>query len=85
MPNKLRKKITAGKNRKVTYEYRAPRPRPKVEFTIDSLDYKDPNLLRRYVTDSGRILPRKYTGLSAHFQRRLSRAIKRARQMQLMK
>ena len=42
------------------------------------------NLLRQFVTDKGRILPRKYTGLPAHYQRQLNRAIKRARQMLLM-
>jgi small subunit ribosomal protein S18 len=42
-------------------------------------------LLRQYVTDQGRILPRKYTGMPAHYQRRLTLAIKRARQMLLMK
>ena len=41
--------------------------------------------LRTFVTDQGRILPRKYTGLPAHYQRRLNTAIKRARQMLLMK
>jgi small subunit ribosomal protein S18 len=66
-------------------EKRAPRPKPKVDFTVDALDYKNVNLLRQYVTDQGRILPRKYTGLPAHYQRRLSRVIKRARQMLLMK
>jgi small subunit ribosomal protein S18 len=49
------------------------------------LDYKNVNLLRQFTTDSGRILPRKYTGLPAHYQRRLNRAIKRARQMLLIK
>lgn len=66
-------------------EARTPRPKPKVDFTVEALDYKNVNLLRQYVTDQGRILPRKYTGLPAHYQRRLSRAIKRARQMLLMK
>ena len=42
-------------------------------------------LLRTFVTDNGRILPRKYTGLPATFQRRMTTAIKRARQMLLMK
>ena len=64
---------------------RTPRPKPKVDFTIDALDFKNVTLLRQYVTDAGRILPRKYTGLPAHYQRRLTRAIKRARQMLLMK
>lgn len=66
-------------------ERRPPRPKPKIDFTADALDFKNTNLLRQFVTDQGRILPRKYTGLPAHYQRRLNRAIKRARQMLLMK
>ncbi|MFN3409154.1 MAG: 30S ribosomal protein S18 [Limisphaerales bacterium] len=66
-------------------EARTPRPKPKIDFTIEALDYKNVNLLRQYVTEQGRILPRKYTGLPAHYQRRLTTAIKRARQMLLMK
>ncbi|MGH7943055.1 MAG: 30S ribosomal protein S18 [Limisphaerales bacterium] len=66
-------------------ENRTPRPKPKIDFTADALDYKNTNLLRQYVTDQGRILPRKYTGMPAHYQRRLTTAIKRARQMLLMK
>ena len=66
-------------------EARTPRPKPKIDFTVDTLDFKNTNLLRQFVTDQGRILPRKYTGLPAHYQRRLNIAIKRARQMLLMK
>ena len=66
-------------------ENRTPRPKPKIDFTADALDYKNTNLLRQYVTDQGRILPRKYTGMPAHYQRKLTNAIKRARQMLLMK
>jgi len=66
-------------------EKRTPLPKPKIDFTVDALDYKNVNLLRQFVTDQGRILPRKYTGLPAHYQRQLNRAIKRARQMLLMK
>jgi small subunit ribosomal protein S18 len=66
-------------------EIRTPKPKPKIDFTADMLDCKNTNLLRQYVTDQGRILPRKYTNLPAHYQRRLTRAIKRARQMLLMK
>ena len=68
-----------------TTERRTPRPKPKIDFTLDALDFKNTNLLRTFVTDQGRILPRKYTGLPAHYQRRLNRAIKRARQMLLVK
>jgi small subunit ribosomal protein S18 len=74
-----------GRGRSTTTERRTPRPKPKIDFTVDALDYKNVNLLRQFVTDQGRILPRKYTGLPAHYQRRLNRAIKRARQMLLMK
>ena len=66
-------------------EMRTPRPKPKIDFTVDALDFKNTTLLRQFVTDQGRILPRKYTGLPAHYQRRLNRAIKRARAMLLMK
>ena len=44
-------------------ESRTPRPKPKIDFTIDALDYRNVNLLRQFVTDQGRILPRKYTGM----------------------
>lgn len=71
--------------RRAAPEMRAPRPRPTVDFPIEALDYKNVNLLKRFVTDAGRILPRKYTGLPARFQRRMTRAVKRARQMLLMK
>jgi small subunit ribosomal protein S18 len=72
-----------GKTR--TGETRTPRPKPKIDFTVDALDFKNVTLLRQFVTDQGRILPRKYTGLPAHYQRRLNQSIKRARQMLLMK
>jgi small subunit ribosomal protein S18 len=80
-PNKRGNRGTRGS----TMEIRTPRPKPKIDFTADALDFKNINLLRQFVTDQGRILPRKYTGLPAHYQRRLNRAIKRARQMLLMK
>jgi small subunit ribosomal protein S18 len=73
------------KGRGSAMEVRTPRPKPKIDFTFDALDYKNVNLLKQFVTDQGRILPRKYTGLPAHYQRQLNRSIKRARQMLLMK
>jgi small subunit ribosomal protein S18 len=87
MPRKThteRSKSGTG-GRRGSQEMRTPRPKPKIDFTIDALDFKNVNLLRQFVTDQGRLLPRKYTGLAAHYQRRLSRAVKRARQMLLMK
>ena len=49
-----------------------------------SVDYKDADLLRKFVTDRGKILPRRITGTCAKHQRMLSRAIKRARMVALL-
>jgi len=86
MPRKTRpdKPDKRGRGRSFS-EVRTPRPKPKIDFTVEALDFKNTNLLKQFVTDQGRILPRKYTRLPAHYQRRLNRAIKRARQMLLMK
>jgi small subunit ribosomal protein S18 len=75
----------SSRSRGSALEVRTPRPKPKIDFTFDALDFKNVTLLKQFVTDQGRILPRKYTGLPAHYQRRLNRSIKRARQMLLMK
>ena len=81
-----RKNSKDSKNERGTYAgFRTQRAKPKIDFTIDALDYRNVNLLRQFVTDHGRILPRKYTGLSAQYQRRMTRAVKRARQALLMK
>jgi small subunit ribosomal protein S18 len=87
MPRKTNteKRNRRGGTRRGYGEARIQRPKPKIDFTADALDFKNITLLRQFVTDQGRILPRKYTALPAHYQRRLNRAIKRARQMLLMK
>lgn len=46
---------------------------------IEYIDHKDVGLLRRFLTDRGKILPRRITGVSAFYQRRLAKAVKRAR------
>lgn len=48
------------------------------------IDYKDTETLSKFITERGKILPRRITGVSAYFQRRLSQAIKRARHMALL-
>jgi small subunit ribosomal protein S18 len=83
MPRKTNTDKKEGRGRSM--ERRTPRPKPKIDFTFDAIDYRNVTLLRQFVTDNGRILPRKYTGLPAHYQRQLNRCIKRARQMLLMK
>ena len=51
---------------------------------VDEVDYKDTSLLRRYVNDKNKITARRSTGTCAKHQRRLSMAIKRAREMALL-
>lgn len=48
------------------------------------IDYKDSDSLKRYTTERGKILPRRITGTSLKFQRKLSVAIKRARHLALL-
>ncbi|RKD68100.1 MULTISPECIES: 30S ribosomal protein S18 [Sinobaca] len=64
-----------GKRRKVCY------------FTvnkIEKIDYKDVNLLNKFISERGKILPRRVTGTSARYQRMLTRAIKRSRHVALI-
>ena len=54
------------------------------ENGIIEIDYKDVKLLRRFVNDQGKIMPRRVTGTSAKMHRKLVRAIKRSRSIALM-
>ena len=54
------------------------------ENGITDIDYKDVRLLRRFVNDQGKIMPRRITGSSAKMHRKLVRAIKRSRSIALM-
>jgi small subunit ribosomal protein S18 len=51
---------------------------------IEYIDYKDVDLLRQYTPVSGKILPRRVSGTNPIYQRKLTRAIKRARHMALL-
>ena len=48
------------------------------------IDYKDLNLLKQYVSESGKIVPGRITGTSAKYQRQLADAVKRARYLALL-
>ncbi len=67
---------------------RNDRRRRKVcQFCVDkvtSIDFKDTAKLRKYVSDRGKILPRRMTGTCAMHQRQLTEAIKRARHVALL-
>lgn len=51
---------------------------------IDHPDYKGTDLLKRFISEKGKILPRRVTGTSAKYQRMLTLAIKRSRHMALL-
>ena len=61
---------------------------PRVcQFCTDhnvTIDYKNVDLLRRYITEDGKIRPRRQTGACARHQREMARAIKRARHLSLI-
>lgn len=63
-------------------------PKKKVcafcQAKVDSIDYKDTATLKKYVTEKGKILPRRMTGTCAKHQRVLASAIKRARIVDLL-
>lgn len=67
---------------------RGRRPKRRVcSFCVDKvehIDYKDTNRLKRYITERGKILPRRISGNCAAHQRGLTQAIKRARIVALL-
>ncbi|MBP6756688.1 MAG: 30S ribosomal protein S18 [Bacteroidia bacterium] len=51
---------------------------------IKYIDYKDPDFLLKFVNEQGKLLPRRLTGTSLKFQRKVSQAVKRARHIAIM-
>jgi small subunit ribosomal protein S18 len=67
-------------------EFRGRR-RKRCPFTasgIKEIDYKDVDTLNNFITERGKILPRRITGVSSHYQKLLVAAIKRARHVALL-
>ncbi|MGC1480993.1 MAG: 30S ribosomal protein S18 [Chthoniobacterales bacterium] len=60
-------------------------PRRRIDLAVEAIDYKNPELLKRFVTESGKILPRRMTGMPAHLHRKITREIKRSRASLLMR
>jgi small subunit ribosomal protein S18 len=65
-----------GQNRKKYCRFR--------RFGIKHIDYKDADFLLQFINEQGKILPRRITGNSLKFQRKVASAIKRARQLALL-
>ncbi|MFJ4187924.1 30S ribosomal protein S18 [Kitasatospora sp. NPDC089509] len=61
-----------------------PRPNPLLAAGIEYIDYKDTDLLRRFISDRGKIRSRRVTRLTVQQQRGMARAIKNAREMALL-
>ena len=51
---------------------------------IKYIDYKDPQFLLKFINEQGKLLPRRITGNSLKFQRKVSEAVKKARQMAIL-
>lgn len=63
------------------------RRRKTCPFSVDNgpvIDYKDVEMLKRYVSERGKMMPSRITGVSAKYQRQLTTAVKRARQIALL-
>jgi small subunit ribosomal protein S18 len=71
----MARKLYSGRRRKVC---------PFRENKDLQIDYKDVQLLKRFVSPRGKILPTRLTGVSAKYQRKLTTAIKRARHLALL-
>ncbi|MFF7209628.1 30S ribosomal protein S18 [Streptomyces sp. NPDC008238] len=65
-------------------ETRRARPNPLIAAGIEYVDYKDTDLLRRFISDRGKIRSRRVTRVTARQQRALARAVKNAREMALL-
>tara|TARA_Y100000996_G_scaffold415359_1_gene409594 strand:+ start:2399 stop:2614 length:216 start_codon:yes stop_codon:yes gene_type:complete len=59
-------------------------PNTKKNMTLVNIDYKNTSLLRRYISESGKISPRRVTGASAKEQRKINKAVKIARYLALL-
>lgn len=57
---------------------------PFTAANFGEIDYKDIETLSKFITERGKILPRRITGVSAYYQRRLAKAIKQARMVALL-
>jgi len=60
-------------------------PRRRLDIPVEKIDFKHPEFLNKFVTETGKIYPRRVTGVSAWLHRKITREIKRARAMNLMR
>ncbi len=58
--------------------------RRRIDLPLELVDYKNADLLSKFTTETGKILPRRVTGVSAKMHRRITREIKRARAVNIL-
>jgi small subunit ribosomal protein S18 len=59
-------------------------PRRRFDIRIEKVDYKNPDYLAKFTTETGKILPRRLTGITAWLHRKITREIKRSRSVNLL-
>ena len=88
MSEEVKETVVATEETKVApKKFKKTAKRKVCTFCVDhskEIDYKDVARLKRYITEKGKILPRRQTGTCAEHQRALTVAIKRAREMALL-
>lgn len=71
-------------NRRPSFGFKKRKSCPFTKGGVKHIDYKDTELLEKFITERGKILPRRITGVSHHYQQLLKKAIKKARHMALL-
>ena len=59
-------------------------PRRRYDIKVEMVDYKQPEYLAKFTTETGKILPRRVTGVSAKLHRKITNAIKQSRAINLL-
>ncbi len=84
MAMKQRENASSNNMRPVKFRKVKKRPCSLCTARVEELDYKEVNTLKRYITERGKIGPRRATGLCPIHQRAVAHAIKRAREVALV-
>ncbi|CAN5234944.1 hypothetical protein BH10ACI1_BH10ACI1_12030 [soil metagenome] len=79
-----KKPFDSGEDSRIEKMPRRYQRRRQNQIVPDYIDWKDVEFLRRFIPERGKIMPRRISGVSAKDQRRIARAIKRARSMALI-
>ncbi len=80
MPPRMRQKTGRRKDKRSV----APKKRSRHFEDVEEIDFRDQNLLRKFITEHGKIMPARLTGATSKQQRQVARAIRRARVMGFM-